>query len=154
MLNFDEGHPFSQGACPFLYRPATEQETTPRIFVTVQIEGLQVETAIDTGGAYFVCDPEIADLLGLDPADGVETDELNIRGYKIAGTLHRLSLRLLAEEGKPLQVEATAFIPRLQPYQTWALPSFMGLLGCLERIRFAVDPVTNIFYFGPIDEEG
>lgn len=117
MLNFDDGRPFAQGACPFLYQPATEQETTPRIFITVQVEGVRVETAIDTGGAYFVCDPEVADLLGLDPADGVETDELSIRGYKISGTLHRLSLRLLAEEGKPLQVEATAFIPRLQPYQ-------------------------------------
>jgi len=31
MLRFKDNRPFSQGACTFLYRPATEQETTPRI---------------------------------------------------------------------------------------------------------------------------
>jgi len=27
-------------------------------------------------------------------------------------------------------------------------------MSCLERLRFAVDPVTDTFYFGPISDEG
>ena len=33
------------------------------------------------------------------------------------------------------------------------LPSFLGLMGCLERMRFAVDPLDNTFYFGPNYDE-
>src|SRR5207249_4481430 len=29
------------------------------------------------------------------------------------------------------------------------LPSILGLHGCLERARFAFDPATDTFYFGP-----
>jgi hypothetical protein len=28
----------------------------------------------------------------------------------------------------------------------------LGLYGCLERVRFAVDPPTERFYFGPAAE--
>jgi len=88
LLSFEDGRPFAHGACPFVYRPATERETVHRIFVPVQIEGIQTEAVVDTGGVYLV----------------------------------------------------------------WNLPSFMGLSGCLERIRFAVDSATDTFYFGAIDE--
>lgn len=154
MLCFVDGRPFSQGACTFSYRPVTEQDTTPRIVVGVQIEGLYTETAVDTGGVYLVCDPEIADLLKLDPSSGLGTHKLQIRGFKVRGTLHRVSLTLLAQEGQSLELEVTVFVPCLQPNQLWDLPPFMGLTGCLERLRFAVDPTTDTFYFGPIDREG
>ena len=29
------------------------------------------------------------------------------------------------------------------------LPSILGLHSCLERVRFAFDPATDTFYFGP-----
>jgi hypothetical protein len=152
LLNFEDGRQFAQGACSFVYRPATERETKHRIFVPVQIESIQTEAVVDTGGVYLVCHPEIADLLRLDLADKVGTDELNIRGSKIPGSLYRLYLTLLAEEGKPLTLQVSAFVPRLEPYETWDLPSFMGLTGCLEWIRFAVDPITETFYFSAIYE--
>jgi hypothetical protein len=28
------------------------------------------------------------------------------------------------------------------------LPCFVGMLGCLEAIRFALDPANDLFYFG------
>jgi hypothetical protein len=34
--------------------------------------------------------------------------------------------------------------------QPWMHPSILGLSGCLEALRFAVDPKTNLFYFGPL----
>ena len=152
LLRFEDGRPFAQGACPFVYRPATERETVHRIFVPVQIEDIQTEAVVDTGGVYLVCQPEIAALLSLDPASAIRTDELNIRGRKVPGALYRLYLTLLAEEGKSHKLEIIAFVPRLEPNEPWNLPSFMGLTGCLEWIRFAVDPITDTFYFGAIDE--
>jgi len=32
----------------------------------------------------------------------------------------------------------------------WPGPNFIGYEGLLQRIRFAVDPETNLFYFGQI----
>jgi hypothetical protein len=151
MLRFDDGRFFSQGACTFLYRPATEQDTTPRIMIGVQIEDFHTEAAVDTGGVYLICDPEIADLLELDPSNALGTDKLRIRGFEVRGTLHRVSLTLLAQEGQSLELEVTTFVPRLQSNELWILPPFMGLAGCLEFLRFAVDPGNNVFYFGPCD---
>lgn len=155
LLRFEDGRPFAQGASKYGYRPITKLEKTPRIFVTVKIQGISTEAVVDTGGVYLICNPEIADLLDLDPAGELGTDKVKTsRWGTVPGTLHRLCLELLAEEGKGIKLQATAFVPRLQPNELWNLPSFMGLSGCLERIRFAVDPVTDTFYFGAIDERG
>ena len=60
-----------------------------------------------------------------------------------------IELRLLADEGDSLTVDATAFIPDVEEY--WGdLPTFIGLTGFLERLRFAVDPSTDTFYFGSL----
>jgi hypothetical protein len=37
-------------------------------------------------------------------------------------------------------VEATVFVASLQPEDEWTEPNFIGLKGCLDRMRFAVDP--------------
>jgi len=152
LLMFQDGRSFAQGACDYLYRPVTPGETTPRIIVEVLIEGIQAQAILDTGGAYLVCDPQIADVLNLDPADALETDKLNIRGVAVSGSIHRVLLTLLAREGQSIQLEVTAFVPHTPPYLQWDLPSFMGLSGCLERLRFAVDPATDTFYFGTLEE--
>ena len=52
---------------------------------------------------------------------------------------------LHADEGESLDVEATVF-----QSPDWRGPSFLGYQGLLQRIRFAVDPETNLFYFGQI----
>jgi len=153
MLHFEDDRPFSQGACTFLYRPATEQETTPRIIVRVQIQGIQTNVVLDTGGVYLVCNPQIVELLDLDPVSDIGKTRLVIRGTNVPGSLYRLPLILLAEKGQSIELEVTAFVPRLRPNQLWDLPSFMGLEGCLERLRFAIDPTTNTFYFGSIAGE-
>jgi hypothetical protein len=62
-----------------------------------------------------------------------------------------LSLDFTAEEGQPLTVEATVFVPELKPYQEWGdFPSIIGLNTCLERLRFAIDPSQDKFYFGAL----
>lgn len=153
LLCFEDGNPFAQGGCAYENRPASEQENTPRIIVPVQIEGVATRAILDTGGVYLVCNPEIAEFLALDPAQSLGTEMLGIRGMRYAGNLYRLSLGLMATEGEGLQVEVTAFVPQLVMSDVWVLPSFLGLQGCLERLRFAVDPSTDTFYFGSIHEE-
>ena len=53
-------------------------------------------------------------------------------------------------EGESLAIDATAFVPALTPRQQWdgELPCVLGLRFCLERMRFAVDPQRELFYFG------
>lgn len=150
-LRFEDGQPFSQGACTYLDRPATAEERTPRILVPVRIEGIETQAMLDTGGVYLICDPQIADVLDLDPSAGLETDPVRIRGITVAGILHRLSLTLLDDGGHSLEQEVTVFVPNLPPYEVWDLPSIMGWMGCLERLRFAIDPATDMFHFGPVD---
>ena len=150
LLRFQDGRPFAQGACNYLYRPVPREETTPRIIVQVQVEGIETQAIVDIGGVYLVCEPQIAGLLKLKPADALRTDKLTIRGFTYSGHIHRVSLTLLAQEGQSIRLEATAFVPH---FPQWNLPSFMGLSGCLERLRFAVDPDTDTFYFGALGEE-
>ncbi|MBI3762643.1 MAG: hypothetical protein HY260_12400 [Chloroflexi bacterium] len=73
-----------------------------------------------------------------------------IRGQRYTGTLHRLDAKIPAEHGDPLTVEATVFVPELLPDDTWDFPNFIGLTGMLERMRFAVVPSSQLFYFGPL----
>lgn len=76
-------------------------------------------------------------------------NSLTVRGIKYQGQLYRLPIKFLAAEGESFELEVTAFIPHLEPGQEWLFPSFLGLQGCLEFLRFAVDPGANVFYFGP-----
>ena len=75
---------------------------------------------------------------------GPPTD-LSNRSRTIHGKLIRTPLTILADEGDSLEVDATVFIS-----SEWQHGNFLGYAGLLERIRFAVDPQTNGFYFGRI----
>ena len=54
----------------------------------------------------------------------------------------------MADEGSDLEIETTAFVPVLDESEIWELPMFLGMQGCLERVRFAIDPTKERFYFG------
>jgi hypothetical protein len=57
-----------------------------------------------------------------------------------------VQLTLLADEGDSLDVDAAVFVATGDEYPVGR--SFLGYAGLLERIRFALDPQTNQFYFG------
>lgn len=71
-----------------------------------------------------------------------------MRGISYRGSLVRATLALQASAGADLAIEATLFVPVLDPGEVWPWPNFLGLDGFLNRIRFAVDPTENVFYFG------
>lgn len=150
-LHFSNGEPFSTGATRYIYRPASNGETSPRILLTVAIEGVQSLAFVDTGGVYLLCNPHVAASLNLNPSDG-ESYSVQWRRDSITGSLHRVSLTLYAEDGESLTNEVTAFVPHLDYKGQWVddFPCILGMQGCLERFRFAVDPNNDVFYFGEL----
>jgi len=152
LLNFSNGEPFATGAVGYTFRPATARENLNRLILQVEIEGIQTEAMVDTGGVFLVCPPQIANLMQLDESDSLGEETIGIRGSDVPGRLHRVNITLLVEEGQSIAVEVTALIPKDTREERWfsELPCYLGLHGCLERLRFAVDPSTDTFYFGPI----
>lgn len=125
---------------------------SPKIVLSVQLENSAPLPAImDTGAPWCIFDPELISFLDIDKESGYRPEEgLNIRGVTHHGILIRAPITLLADEGEDLTIEATIFIPDWESDNFWHYPNFIGLDGCLSRMRFAVDPSKNMFYFGSI----
>ena len=150
MLIYDDGRPFAQGACRCTIGPVSGSGSSSRIILRVLVEGIADKAVVDTGGVYLVCSQEISESLRSSLRDGLVPAAVSIRGRSITGMLHRLKLSLLAGkgQGESLDLDVTALLPDAE--SGYNLPTMLGLTGCLERVRFAVDPVIDTFHFGPI----
>jgi hypothetical protein len=147
LLVFDQtGERFATGAVDY---SVTGNNAMTRLNLEVRVEGRRTTAIIDTGAAYVIFSPELAEEAGVDPASALIEAVLLIRGMRIKGNLHRVTLELLAVVGNNLALEVTAFIPDSTQNFGQTHPSFLGLFGCLESIRFAVDPHRQMFFFGP-----
>jgi hypothetical protein len=124
-------------------------ERQARIVVSVTLEDRYTTPMIlDTGAPWCILDPEIAEDLGLAIDNGyIPEKPLTLRDGSYSGTLIRMRLCVPAEQGDDLVIEATVFVPILPPDESWEYPSFIGLDGFLSRVRFAIDPGDNSFYF-------
>jgi len=151
LLNFADGQPFAIGSVSYFMGEPGEQ-AAGRLLLRIAVEGQWLIAAVDTGGHYLVCQPGLADALDPHLTDPLEEITLEIRGLKYRGTLYLLSVEIPASQGENLVVPATVFIPKLAHGQVWLLPSFVGFAGVLDRLRFAVDPAADTFYFGPLEE--
>ena len=150
MLHHSSGSLFCSDQCEYAYRPATIYEKQyPRIIVTVRIAYRVTEAVLDTGAPWCVCSPEFRDDLEQHASDKVTIDSLNIRGTRYDGALYRVPIELVGDNGG-ISLEGTVFLPDVSPEEWPNLPSFIGLSGCLERIRFAIDPSDNTWYFGSL----
>jgi hypothetical protein len=149
LLFDDSGHAFAIGVVG--YRLVGGREPT-HLTIEIDVAGQRTEAIIDTGAPYLICSPDLAEQLAVDPADALYPLEIMIRGIWVKGGLHRLPLVLLASEGNSLSMEATAFIPDAPRNFGTSHPSFVGYVGCLERVRFAIDPQMERFYFGPFPD--
>lgn len=150
-LRTASGEPFATGEAPWDARFALADDRLTRLFVQVEVEGQPTSAVVDTGGACFILNPSIAADLPLGRSTIVSRDRLVVRGVSYSGTMHRVPVTLLATAGEPLTFEATAFVPELEHGETWPLPSYLGWQGCLDRIRFAVDPADEVVYFGAVE---
>jgi hypothetical protein len=154
LLRFTDGALFATGAAPYAYRPVTTGESAPRVVLTVRLGQIETSAFLDTGGVYLLCSPELAVRLDLDPQDGMLTPPLDFGRGRFEGVLHRVHLTFVAADGDDLSTESTVFIPRLKPGEEWPedFPCILGMQGCLERLRFAVDPYDDTFYFGELSQ--
>ena len=150
-LQTARGEVFATGEARWVSRRAHVDDRLTRLFVDVEVAGVATSAVVDTGGAYLILHPELGAELGLGSRSGAHRDRLVIRGVTCAGSVHRLPLTLLAARGESLTFEATAFVPELEHGETWPLPSYLGWQGCLDRIRFAVDPGDEVMYFGAVE---
>jgi predicted aspartyl protease len=126
------------------------EQAHPRVVLTVAVEErFLIQAVVDTGAPWCILDPEVAQQVGVSPENGYAAGRpLLMRGFRYAGRIHRLSIGLRNEvEGDDLQIEATVFVPEIHQGESWKHPNSLGLSGLLERIRFAVDPADNAFYF-------
>lgn len=150
MLLFDDGRSFASGKMTYEYRPTSQQTANNRLILRVEINSLPLLAIVDTGAPYVIVQPNFARLLQLDPTEALEETQLMIRGISHKGQIHRASLDLPASEGESMSLEVTMFIPETDEESWGNLPSFLGMMGFLERIRFAIDPDEDSFYFGTL----
>jgi hypothetical protein len=99
-----------------------------------------------------VFNPDVVGELGVtELTDYLSEIELNVRGISYKGRLFRIGLTLEADAGEHLDIESSVFVPTLSSGEIWPHPNFVGLEGFLSRIRFAVNPAENAFYFGSLE---
>ena len=153
LLFFEDKRPFATGAVQYSQLPIGRDERSARLLLPIRLEGANTEAVLDTGAPYVICAPQIAGAIGLNAASALENIRLSIRGVSVNGGLHLLELKIPAHQGRSLALEVTAFVPNPEFAETWgSLPTFLGLTGCLDRFRFAIDPATDTFYFGPLSD--
>jgi predicted aspartyl protease len=142
MLTLDNKTVFATSSAPYNYLP----EESPRINIEIELEGNRLSAVIDTAAPYFICSHQTADTVGIPVSGALNEITLSTRKGRLKGKLHRVAVTLLAAEGKSIELDATAFIPDDDRWDNE--PLFLGLLNCLDRLRFAIDPIEEIFYFG------
>jgi hypothetical protein len=130
------------GATPYGY----SGDPTGKLTIEVEIAGFRTTAVVDTAAPYMICEPEIAEQLSLSASESIGATQLLTHLGLVTGYLYRAPITLPASSGRSVELQATVFVP--QPDQWANNPSSLGFHGCLERIRLAIDPGTDMFYFG------
>lgn len=130
------------------YRDRIRQRLHNRIAVQIEFpdDGYRAYAMVDTGSAWLFLPRHIwQGRVEQYPQDG--TDELTVRGWDVTGQLRRVPIIILAESGRSVEIEVTAFCAPENLNQ----PIILGYQRCLECLRFAVDPSPErrAFYFAP-----
>jgi len=142
------GLPFASSRAKYLDEEPFSQEPSAKVYVTVEFPGLSHSLAqLDTGAAWSVLDLATAELLDLLDGGG-EPTKMKTHAGTVAGRLERVPVKLVADEGDSLDLEATFLVSR-----DWRGRTFLGYTGSLDRVRIALDPGKgkNWFYFGEAD---
>jgi len=144
MLRFESGDEFASGATKYSFEPPAD----PKLGVQVEVDGIQTLAVVDTAAPYLICSLWLASQLDFSRMDRIRSQHIDTRFGRLRGSLYRLSIKLLASEGSGIEIQATAVVPDADEQNWRDAPTFLGFQGCLERLRFAVDPFEEKFYFG------
>jgi predicted aspartyl protease len=151
LLSFADQRPFATGAVPYRQHSIGGDTSSARLVLPVLFGDISVEAVLDTGTPWVICAPQVAQAVGLNDLTAMDRIKLLIRGTWVQGTLQSMEMTISASLGENLVIEVIAFVPEMEYAETWGtMPSFLGLTGCLERFRFAVDPATDTLYFGSL----
>lgn len=145
MLWLESGGVFAVGRIAYTLLPPDN----PKLNLRLEIEGVLSLAVVDTAAPYLVCSLALGEQLDLSKAAHLGSAEIRTYRGIIRGALYRLSVKLIATEGSSAQFEATAVVPEPDQDHWRDAPTFLGFQGCLERVRFAIDPSEDRFYFGP-----
>ena len=137
-----DGSVFATGMSSYLDEGPGHPGMTAGIHVRVKFEGVAVIALLDTGASWSVLRADLAQELGLLEQEG-EPLTLSSRVGTIDGQLVSARIALLADDGESVELDSTVFVSR-----DWPAGNFIGYSGLLERIKFAVDPGDNRFFFG------
>lgn len=148
LLRLPNDEPFATGLADCQLGPANEHDHSTRILIAVRIGPVQTTAIVDTAAPYAICAPGIASLIPPSTLERIEPFTMSTQFGDFKGALYRMPITFPATEGDDLEVDATVFVPNSSV--GWPdRPSYIGLTGCLERMRFALDPMANLIYFGP-----
>ncbi len=144
MLVTSDGLPFARGRVHFLDEDPEVEKGTSKIYVTIEPQdfGFPILAQVDTGAPWSILRRDVAEVMELLDGQG-ESKRLQTPLGLIDGHLKRITITLLADEGESIDIAATVFVSK-----NWSAGNFLGYGGLLERVRFAVDPIQNHFYFG------
>lgn len=140
--------PFATGVSKYADRKGNLPASGPLIYLEVKPGWFKgtVFAIVDTAAPWCIFEPTVGDFVR-ESFDQVSDEvRLSTRIGTFGGALYRGPLFVPALEGEPLDVEATVFVSSDWPPGM----NFLGYEGLLQRIRFAVDPEVNLFYFGRI----
>jgi hypothetical protein len=141
------GLSFATGLSRYLDSEGKGLTADSQILVRVRPEAGEepVLAIVDTAAPWCIFTPDVSSTLSqrLEAVPGPIA--LSTRLGVFRGELYRGTIVLAAEHGEHLDVDATIFLA-----PEWPGPNFLGYKGFLQRIRFAVDPESNLFYFGRI----
>ncbi len=142
------GEVFATGSAVYHDVHPRRRDLHARIYVQFRPQGASMEflALLDTGASYCILNQEAASQIREQLTSSLDRVEILTPYGLIRGDLHTHRIRLIAGEGESLDIEAIVFVP-----PEWQGPCFIGYTGALDRMRFAVDPRKNRFFFGPPD---
>jgi hypothetical protein len=117
------------------------------LFVAVPclVDEQPIIALLDTGSQWCILPAETAAVLGYAGLAVPSETRFSTRFGILSGRLERIPIRFPAQEGEAVEVEATWFLS-----EDWMGPPVIGWKGCLERLRFALDPSEEWFYFAEL----
>lgn len=99
-----------------------------------------IHALLDTAAQWCLLPLALAETV--DPGERLTDILLHTRFGLLRGGLYRLPVLFPSSNGGLCRVEATWFVS-----PEWPGPAVIGWKGCLERLRFALDPFEGQFYF-------
>ena len=140
----------AKGVVRYADSPEPRLKKQARICIPVipGVGGLLIMAVVDTAAPWCIFRPGIGSFIPENfelLSDRDESVKLSTRLGLIYGALYHGSITIPADHGESLSLEATVF---LSP--DWRGDNFLGYQGLLQKLRFAVDPRRNLFYFGDL----